>query len=132
MSKKQGSGADFKELRRKAAPRVTRTPNIEEISKMTLTDITALVHELQVHQAELEVQNEELRRAQIELAKSRDKYVELYDFSPVGYFTLDRSGIILGVNLSGAVMVNVERSRLVGRPFMTLVTFHDHGVFSAT
>ena len=71
-----------------------------------------IVHELRVHQIELEIQNEELREAQIKLEDSRRKYFELYNFAPVGYFTLDEKGIILDVNLAGAGLLGVERSNL--------------------
>lgn len=71
-----------------------------------------IVHELRVHQIELEIQNEELREAQIKLEDSRRKYFELYNFAPVGYFTLDEKGIILDVNLAGAGLLGVERRNL--------------------
>jgi len=80
-------------------------------------DIQRLVHELQVHQIELELQNEELRRSQVELEDSRQKYVDLYDFAPVGYFTFNAKGVISGVNLAGAVLVGIERRHLIGRGF---------------
>ena len=74
-----------------------------------------ILHELQVHQIELEMQNEELKRAQVALEESRDKYLDLYDFAPVGYFTLTRVGYIAEVNLAGAALLGVGRPKLVGR-----------------
>ena len=76
-----------------------------------------LIHELQVHQIELEMQNEEMRRAREELELSRDKYAELYDFAPVGYFTFDTAGVIREVNLAGAQLLGVERQLLANTPF---------------
>lgn len=73
-----------------------------------------LVHELEVHQIELEMQNEELRHAQIDLAEARDRYVDLYDFAPVGYFTLDAHGVVTAANLTGAKMLGAVRSSMVG------------------
>ena len=72
-------------------------------------DADELFHELQVHQVELEMQNEELRQAQIKLEDSQRKYFDLYNFAPDGYFTLDKDGIILEVNLKGASLLGVER-----------------------
>ena len=61
------------------------------------------------------MQNEELKQARGELEKQLEKYSDLYNFAPVGYFTLDRAGTILEANLTGARLLGVERSRLVGR-----------------
>jgi PAS domain S-box-containing protein len=80
-----------------------------------------LFHELEVHQIELELQNEELRQAQLELESSRDKFAELYDFAPVGYFTFDAQGRISAVNLIGAQLLGVERNLLAGRPFSRFI-----------
>ena len=75
-------------------------------------DVQKLVHLLQVHQIELEHQNEELRITQNELEVSRNKYVNLFDFSPTPYFTLDVEGLIKEVNLSASKMLGIGRSKL--------------------
>jgi PAS domain S-box-containing protein len=76
-----------------------------------------LVHELEVHQIELEMQNAELKRAWEELELSRNKYLELYDFAPIGYFTFDAQGRIKEVNLTGAKLMGVERQGLINKSF---------------
>jgi len=80
-----------------------------------------LLHELQVHQIELKVQNEVLRQSQADLEESRDHYLELYDFAPVGYLTLNREEMIDDVNLIGAAMLGMERSKLMHRRFAPFV-----------
>jgi PAS domain S-box-containing protein len=96
-------------------------------------DAVKLVHELQVHQIELEMQNEELRRAHQEIEASRNKYVDLfndlYDFSPVGYFTLDEKGTILEANLAGAVLLGAERGKLLKQPFTLFVAPDSQDLF---
>jgi PAS domain S-box-containing protein len=84
------------------------------ISEMSTRDVQALVHELEIHQAELEIQNEELREAQLELARTRDLYLDLYELAPVGYFTLDRRRVIRQANLAGAGLLRVDREKLIG------------------
>jgi PAS domain S-box-containing protein len=74
-----------------------------------------LLHELEVHQIELEMQNAELVRARGEGEAALERYTELYDFAPVGYFSIDRQGLIQEVNLTGAAMLGVARSRLLQR-----------------
>ncbi|MFO7724854.1 MAG: histidine kinase [Oceanipulchritudo sp.] len=80
-----------------------------------------IMQELQVHQIELEMQNSELRDARSHLELLVEKYTDLYDFAPVGYFSLDASGHIKEVNLTGATMLGVDRSRLLGRLFSSFV-----------
>jgi PAS domain S-box-containing protein len=75
------------------------------------------------------MQNEELRRIQGELEKARDRYSHLYDFAPVGYFSLSEKGIIEEVNLTGAAMVGIERSALIGKPFSRFVQRDDQDIF---
>jgi PAS domain S-box-containing protein len=78
-------------------------------------DASRLLHELEVHQIELELQNAELRQARDELEAALETYTDLYDFAPVGYVSVDVKGQILEANLTGAAIVGAERSRLVGR-----------------
>ena len=89
-----------------------------------------LLHELQVHQVELELQNAELQQARNETATLLEQYTDLYDFAPVGYFTLDRSGIVCSSNLTGADLLGVVRSRLNGRRFSQFLTVADRPVFA--
>lgn len=84
-----------------------------------------LIYELQVHQAELEMQNEELRRVQRELEDSRDRFAAFFDFTPTGYVTLDPQGRIVEANLRFAKMVNVERGKLSGRALAQFVVVED-------
>ncbi len=80
-------------------------------------ELRELVHQLQTQQVELEMQNEELGTAHIALEESRDKYLDLYDFAPVGYFTLDDKGIVLEANLTAALLLGTQRELLIKKPF---------------
>jgi PAS domain S-box-containing protein len=84
-----------------------------------------LLHELQVHQVELEMQNEALRGAQAELEASRDRYLDLYDFAPVGYLTLNANGMIEQLNLTAAALFGMERKDLLTRRFTAQVIAED-------
>ncbi len=84
-----------------------------------------LLHELQVHQIELQMQHEELQRSYAVLSKSHDNYIDLYDFSPVGYLTLTHQGLIAEVNLTAAGMLGVDRRDLLNRRFAAFVAPKD-------
>lgn len=84
-----------------------------------------LVHELHVRQIELEMQNEQLRQSQLELEASRDYFVDFYDFAPVGYLTLNSDGMIDAINLTGALMLGVERNNLLLHRFASYVVPDD-------
>src|SRR5579885_1985078 len=107
MKKQNQSKGKTGHLRKRAEKLLPRTPqDLDDISNINVRE---LIHELRVHQIELEMQNEELCRALSELEESRNKYADLYDFAPVGYFTFNDKGIILEVNLTGAASLGVER-----------------------
>jgi PAS domain S-box-containing protein len=101
----------------------------EEFSSLYPEAKDNLIHELQVYQIELEMQNDELRRVQGELEKARDRYSHLYDFAPVGYFTLSEKGIIEEVNLTLASMLGTDRSALIGKPFTRHILRDDQDIF---
>ena len=96
-----------------------------DIKKLSETEVRKLVHELQVHQIELDMQNEELWKSQQELEESRERYSRLYDFAPVGYFTVDEDGLILQVNLTGAEMLAAERRSLIRKPLSVFIVSED-------
>jgi PAS domain S-box-containing protein len=91
------------------------------IARLSPEEAQRLVHELQVHQIELQMQNEELRQTQCELARSRDRFSELYNQAPAGYLTLDADGRLLEANLTAAAMLGVEPTALAGEPFARFV-----------
>ena len=87
--------------------------------------VEELLHELQVHQIELEMQNEALRQAQSALEESRDRYMDLYEFAPVGYLTLTPEGLIEEVNLTGVKLLGIERGNLLHKGFRTFLIHDD-------
>jgi len=104
------------ELRRRAEQQL-KVKQTAEISAGKPDELNKLIQELEVHQIELEMQNEELEQARAELEKYLGEYTDLYDFAPIGYFTLDLQGIIQRVNITGAKMLGLERSSLVKMRF---------------
>ncbi|MCA9690176.1 MAG: PAS domain S-box protein, partial [Myxococcales bacterium] len=83
------------------------------------------MRELQLHQVELELQNEDLRRSQLEAEEARDRYYELFNLAPVAYVTLDARSVILEANTAAATLLGVSCKRLVGRPLSAFVVEHD-------
>ena len=114
MMKDKPGSPDFSELRRQAEERVAaEPPKIDQPQG----DVEKLLHELQVQQIELKLQNEELRSALEQLEESRSKYSDLYDFAPVGYLTLDEKGFILEANLTASRQIGIDRSNLINTSF---------------
>ena len=106
-------------LRRKAEKLLLEAP--DKLAPMSGTDLHGLVHELSVHQIELEMQNEELRSSREQLEQSRSEYAELYDFAPVGYLTFDKIGHITRANVTACGLFGIERNRLLKKPFALFV-----------
>ena len=92
-------------------------------------DAARLIHELQMHQVELELKNEELRQVQARLEESRNKYSHLYDFAPVGYVTLDQLGKIVEANFSAASLLGCKRGRLLGEYLPLFMPYQDQKSF---
>ena len=88
-----------------------------------------MLHELRVHQIELEMQNEELRRTQAELDAARARYFDLYDLAPVGYCTLTEKGLILEANLTAATLLGVARGALVKQPITRFILKEDQDIY---
>ena len=101
----------------------------DQLPEMSGEQIQNLIQELHTHQIELELQNEELRIAQESLAEEHAKYVALYDFAPVGYFTLNDEGVILDANLTGAELLGVARSSLKKKPFTSFISHDDQDIY---
>lgn len=116
-------------LRRQAEERLNKNSPKSGISSPE-TETQRLLHELQVHQIELEMQNSELRLTREELEMALEKYTDLYDFAPVGYFSLNRKGEISTVNLSGARILGIERAMSLGRRFGLFLTEESRPLFA--
>ena len=119
MSKSGSKSAQLVDLRKRAEQKVKR--KVVALRKQPAVDSDRLVQELQIHQIELEMQNEELRRAQAELEQSRAMYFDLFDLAPVGYFTLSEKNLIVEANLTGADLLGIARNDLAGRGFSGFV-----------
>jgi len=117
---KERSGKRANDLRKRAEIILAEDPQI--IRTIAPADIQKIIHELNVHQIELEMQNEELRRVQLELQEARDKYLNLYDLAPTGYFTLDHNSLIVDVNLAGSELLGSEKHRLIGTQFTASIS----------
>jgi PAS domain S-box-containing protein len=86
----------------------------QDSADMPVADLHRLMYELQVHQIELDMQNEELRQAQVALKAAYERYANLYDFAPVGYLCLDADGVILETNLTATQLLGVPRTHMIG------------------
>jgi PAS domain S-box-containing protein len=113
------------------AERAMRLKSLQvgDISSLSSDDISKLIHELQAHQVEVKMQNEELKRIHRELKDAKDKYSDLYNFAPVGYFTLSNAGIILDVNRTGAALLGRAKDRIIKKPFSSFVFIDDYRTY---
>jgi PAS domain S-box-containing protein len=134
LKKDYATKADGADLRRRAEEKLIkkRTGRPKGAGdRLTAVETQRLVQELQIHQIELEMQNEELTRARDEAESERERYLDLYDFAPVGYLSLDSDGVIRQANLTGARLLGMERSRLLNRRFGQFISAADGPAFNA-
>src|SRR4051812_18901566 len=100
------------ELRTRAEDALRRTRR--DVALLSTMEAQRLIHELQVHQVELEMQNEELRAAALELEDTRARYHALYELAPIGYLELDAAGVVRRANIGASILLGIERHSLVG------------------
>ena len=101
----------------------------KSLATMSREEALKLVHELRVHQIELTMQNEELCRAQAELNATRQRYFDIYNLAPVGYFIVSHEGRILETNLAGVNLLNIPRAALVKQPITRFIFKEDQDVY---
>ena len=118
---------EISELRRRAEEINAQSP--ENIDVLLPEEVKRILHELRVHQIELEMQNEELRTSQVELEAARMRYFDLYEMAPVGYCTISEKGLILEANLTAATLFGEARSLLVKRPLSQFILYEDQGIY---
>ncbi len=117
---------------RRQAEEIARTkdaPSRESLEALSPEEARRTLHELRVHQIELEMQNEELRRTQAELDTARARYFDLDDLAPMGYCTVNEQGLILEANFTAAILLGVAREALVKQPFSRFVLKEDQSAF---
>ena len=100
----------------------------EDLESMTPGKVQKIIHELSVHQIELEMQNEELRRAQVELDTAMARYFDLYNQAPAGYFTINEQGLILEANLTATVLLGTTREKMDNQPFSRFILKDDQDI----
>jgi PAS domain S-box-containing protein len=116
-------------LRKQAEMLVQEKISLENTDNLSPAEVKQMLHELQVHQVELEMQNEELRRAQEALDVSLARYLDLYDFAPVGYITLSEQGLILEANLTVATLLGKPRSALIRQLISGFIFKEDQDIY---
>jgi PAS domain S-box-containing protein len=127
MAENDAIQKDSADLRKRAEKRLQKQS--ADLGVLAPQESWLLLHELQVHQIELEMQNEELRRTQVELEASRARYFDLYNLAPVGYMTLSEQGLILEANLTASNLLGVDRSQLVKKPVSRFIVREDEDVY---
>ena len=127
--KKEDKSKTYTDLRQKAEETLKKKP-LKTGSQLSVVEMLKLIHELEVHQVELEMQNEELMMVKAQAEVATEKYTELFDFTALGYFTLSNEGEIIEINLSGANMIGIERTHLKSRPLSFFVSESTKSVFN--
>ncbi len=128
VSAAKDSGQTLRQRAEEAFPEKTAHLPVD-LTTLSPEEARQMLHELRVHQIELEIQNEELRRTQAALVSARAKYFDLYDLAPVGYFTLSEQGLILEINLTAAALLSVARSALFKRRLTEFILPEDEDIY---
>ncbi len=127
---KEKSQQTLEDLRRRAEVLARHRADDElDLSSLSAAEIRALIHELEVHRIELEMQNDELRQTHAALELARDRYSDLFDMAPIGYFILDERGQIEQINITGAQLLGLDRAQLATRRLYDFVAKKDHDIF---
>ena len=126
--KKENKNSESHSLRQKAEE-FLKNKHSKSTSHLSEADVVKLIHEFEVHQVELEMQNEELIKARSNALDAVEKYTSLYEFAPVAYFTISKSGNILEVNLRGTLMLDCDRSHLQNSLFDNYVSVGNKSIF---
>ena len=131
MAKKETSSGQAADFRKQAEEIARKTEGLsqEKLEAMKLDEIKQTLHELQVHQIEVEMQNEELRLAGAELKALHERYFDLYDMAPVGYFTVNEKGLIIEANLTIATLLGITKSNLVKHPLSRFISREDQEIY---
>jgi signal transduction histidine kinase len=130
MSKRKKPPAGLDELQKRAEERLGTGIGPDPGFSTSHADLHRLYHELDVHRIELEMQQEELLKSRAELEESLERYMELYDFAPIGYLSIDRNSKIFQLNLTASSLIGMERSKLIGQRFDSFVSIEDQPFFS--
>lgn len=128
MNKKKSIQADRRSLRKRAEDQLS-SDRVTDVSNMSTEEVKKLVLELETHQIELKMQNEELRLAHEELYDSHAEYVQLYDFAPVGYLTINHKNIITHINLTMAALLGKQRARIINNPLSSYIFNEDQDTY---
>lgn len=131
LQKKVRTGETGRALRRRAEKVLRKKAAQQQVdlNEMSPEDLREAVHELQVHQIELELQNEELQRTQLELDQARTRYFDLYDLAPIGYCTLNAKGVLTEANQTLATLLGMAQAELVERPLSLFVLKEDRDIY---
>jgi len=127
---KKDSKSELSTLLRQKAEELLKKKPAKPGSILDEDQIFKLIHELEVHQIELELQNQELLLEKAQITAQAEKYAELYDFAPSGYFTLSNNGEILELNLCGSQMLGKDRTFLISKMFGLYVSDDSKPIFN--
>jgi len=127
MTKKEIFSHKANVLRQRAEEKAVRMT--ENLEAMSVEEIQRILYELRVHQIELEMQNEHLQRAHVEIDVVRERYYALYDLAPIGYFTLSEHGLFLEANLAASTMLGLDRGTLIKQRISSFILEEDQNIY---